>query len=76
MTVWDRLCELLRARNVSVEDVSNKVSRNGTDTILHVQMFLHQGFTKVSSYCQLRRLLLHLVVGIDCSVLTLVLLKH
>lgn len=26
MTMWDRLCELLRAREVSVEDVSNKVS--------------------------------------------------
>ena len=26
MTLWDRLCELLRAREVSVEDVSNKVS--------------------------------------------------
>ena len=26
MTMWDKLCELLRAREVSVEDVSNKVS--------------------------------------------------
>ena len=25
MNIWDNLCDLLRARKVSVEDVSNKV---------------------------------------------------
>lgn len=26
MAIWDNLCQLLRARQISVEDVSNKVS--------------------------------------------------
>ena len=31
MVIWDNLCQLLRAREISVEDVSNKVC-NLTET--------------------------------------------
>ncbi|EIE21728.1 hypothetical protein COCSUDRAFT_47922 [Coccomyxa subellipsoidea C-169] len=37
MTLWDRLCELLRAREVSVEDVSNKAGMELR--VLHMSAF-------------------------------------